>query len=261
VGTEPSPAVVVRRRICWALIAALSSVLLALSAGVGSPLSVDTWAFIILAVPALAVTVVALVIGAPVAPSSVLFARRDERGTSKKLWRWFVMPYAVPLLTPVCLVVSQYIGAALSAQRTPPQGLGPLLFASTDLGWYLPLVGLLFGGLLGWVGIMSVAVPVKALTRVPRLWKSDRTEALRLTAHVGVVVGLWLTMCAQGVFFLDDSEEDTSRLSVLRDELELLLGRSQTDIAPWARLFAWAGVLCIAAAGAIVWKTSRATKE
>jgi len=61
------------------LIAALSSVVLALSVGVGPPLSVDTWAFIILAIPALSVMLAALVAPTARTPSSVLMARRGAK--------------------------------------------------------------------------------------------------------------------------------------------------------------------------------------
>jgi hypothetical protein len=177
------------------------------------------------------------------------------------MWRWFVAPYAVPLLTPVCLVASEYLGAGLSVLRTPPQGLGPLLFASPELGWYLPLAGMCFGVLLGWVGIMAVAVPLKAVVQIPRLWDSDRTGALRQVAYCGVVLGLGLTIFAHAVAFWAVSDADTSRLQVLRDELDLLIGGTQTGSPMWPRLLAWAGVMSLSAAGAIIWRTARATED
>jgi hypothetical protein len=188
-------------------------------------------------------------------------ARRGAKGNSKVMWRWFVAPYAVPLLTPVCLVASEYLGAGLSVLRTPPQGLGPLLFASPELGWYLPLAGMCFGVLLGWVGIMAVAVPLKAVVQIPRLWDSDRTGALRQVAYCGVVLGLGLTIFAHAVAFWAVSDADTSRLQVLRDELDLLIGGTQTGSPMWPRLLAWAGVMSLSAAGAIIWRTARATED
>ena len=261
VGAQTSWAKVGGRRTSWALIAAITAVALALSTGVASPLSVDTWALLILAGPALAVTLVALVTPTPAVPSSALLTRPGQRGQSRELWRWFFVPYAVPLLTPLCMVAAEYLGAGVSAGRTSQQGLGPVLLRGPELGWYLPLVGLLFGGLLGWVGIMVVAVPVKVLARLPRLWKSDRTGAMRLGAYAGVVLGLWLTACAHGVVFLGDSNEDTGRLAVLRDELELLLGGAQAGVPFVVRLMAWGGVLSISAAGVIVWRLDGATKR
>lgn len=262
VSAEPSRTEKVRRRTCWALVAALSSVVLALSAGVGPPLLVDTWAFIILAVPVLSVTLAALVLPTPRTPSSLLMARRGARGNSYRvMWRWFVAPYAVPLLTPVCLVASQYLGAGLSLLRTPTQGLGPLLFVSFELGWDLPLFGMLLGVLLGWVGIMTVAVPLKAVVQVPRLWESDRAEALRQLAYFCVFLGLGLTILAHAVALSDASDGDTNRLQVLREELDLLMGGTQTGIPMWTRLVAWAGVISLSAAAAIVLRTDRATKD
>jgi hypothetical protein len=60
---------------------------------------------------------------------------------------------------------------------------------------------MLFGVLLGWVGIMAVAVPLEAVVQIPRLWGSDRTEALRQVAYCGVVLGLELTIFAHAVAF------------------------------------------------------------
>jgi len=253
----------VGRRNCWAFVAALSSVVLALSAGVGPPLSFDTWAFIILAIPALSVTFAALVVPTARPPSSVLMTPRGAKVDYQVMWRWFVAPYAVPLLTPVCLVASEYLGAGLSVLRTPPQGLGPLLFDSPELGWYLPFLGMLLGVLLGWVGIMAVAVPLKAVVQIPRLWQTDRTEALRQVAYCGVALGLGLTILAHAVAssFWTASNADPSRLQVLRDELDLLIGGTQPGSTMWTRLLAWAGVMSLSAAGAIVWRTARAIKD
>jgi hypothetical protein len=167
----------------------------------------------------------------------------------------------VPLLSPFFLVAGAYVGAGLSELRQPPQGLGPQLFSGDDLGWYLPLIGLLFGVLLGWVGIMGVAVPLKVLRQIPGLWRTDRREASRLLAFEGVVVGLWLTLVAQGVAFLNASGDDTSRLTVLRNELELLVGGSQVDVPPWTRLLAWAGLTFVAGAAAVVLHTREPTKD
>jgi len=261
VRAEPSRTMKVGPRTCWALAAVMSSVVLALSAGVGPPLSVDTWAFIILAIPALSVTVAALAVPIAGTPSSVLMSRRGAKGSAQVMWRWFVAPYAVPLLTPVCLLVSEYVGSGLSFLQTPPQGLGPLLFASPELGWYLPLVGMLFGVLLGWVGIMAVAVPLRALIQVPRLWDSDRPEALGQVAYCGVVFGLELTIFAHAPAFWAVSDADTSRLQVLGDELDLLVGGTQAGSPMWTRLLAWAGVMSLSVAGAIIWRTARASRD
>ena len=187
-------------------------------------------------------------------------ARRGAKGSAQVMWQWFVVPYAVPLLTPFCLVAGEYLGAGLSVLRTPPQGLGPLLFASRELGWYLPLAGMFFGVLLGWVGIMAVAVPLKAAVQVPRLWSSDRPEALRQVAYCGVVLGLALTVFAHAMAFWTVSDANTRRLQVLRDELDLLIGGTQTGGPMWPRLLAWAGVLSLSAAGAIVWRTTRTAR-
>jgi hypothetical protein len=51
----------VRRITFWSVLAALGCAVLGLAVGIGPALSIDTWAFIILAVPPLAVTLLALV--------------------------------------------------------------------------------------------------------------------------------------------------------------------------------------------------------
>lgn len=250
-----------RRKALWALPAALSCVVLALASGMGPLLSIDAWAFIILAVPPLAVTLLALINPTEAIPSSALFAGRNERGNRGLLWRWFLAPYWVSVLIPFGLVAGTYVGAGLSELRQPPQGLGPLLFFTGELGWYLPLIGLLFGVLLGWVGIMGVAVPLKVLTQIPRRWRNDRREALRLLAFDGVALGVWLTIVAHAVAFLNAPAEDTSRAAVLRDELELLLGGSRVAVPPWTRLLAWAGLTCLAGATALVLHTRERAED
>lgn len=248
-----------RLRSCWALLAAGFSVVLALSAGVGPSLSADAWTVLILAGPASWVTLVAFVMPAPAVPSSVLLSRSGDKGDLEEMWRWMGASYALPLLAPVFLMVAEYVGAALSALRAPPRGLGPLLFSNADLGWDLPLFGLAVGVLLGWVGIIAITVPTRNLARVPALWVRDRTEALRVLASVVFTVGLWLTCWAQGVMVTNGSNDASTRWSVLRDEYLMLMGRTQMDVAPWVRVVAWAGVICLAAAAATVWRTRRST--
>ena len=261
VGVDPGRGMGLRRISCWALLAALSCAVLALAAGMGPALSIDAWAFIILAVPPLAVTLVALVLPTEAIPSSALFAGRDDRGNQGGLWRWFVAPYAVPLLTPFGLVAGAYVGAGLSELRRPVQGLGPLLFSTEDLGWYLPLIGLLSGVLLGWVGIMGVAVPLRVLAQIPALWRTDGREALRLLAFDGVALGVWLTIVAHSLVFLNAPGEDNSRLTVLRNELELLVGDPPVEVPAWTRLLAWTGLACLAAAAALVHRSRGPTKD
>lgn len=257
VRRKPSRNVSVRRRVLVGYVVAISFLALALSAGVGPPLSTDTWAYILLALPALSVTLGALVVTTDRTPASVLMAPRGAKGNARLLWRWFVVPYRVPLCTPIFLVASAYIGAGVSLLQSPARGLGPILFAKTgELGWNLPLAGLVFGVLLGWVGIMAVAVPLKVAAHVPRLWESEPREARRLLAYLGVVLGLELTVCAHVVAFWRLSDETSGRLSALRDELHLLLGGMPTDAPAWTRVMAWAGVISLFAAGAFAWRTA-----
>jgi len=83
----------------------------------------------------------------------------------------------------------------------------------------------------------------------------------RQVAYCGGVQGFELSLFAHAVAVWDVFDADISRLQVLRDELDLLIGGSQTGSPISTRLVAWAGVMSLSAAGAIVWRTARATKD
>ena len=84
---------------------------------------------------------------------------------------------------------------------------------------------------------------------------------MRQVAYCGVFLGLGLTIFAHEVAFSDASDANTSRLQVLREELDLLMGGTQTAVPMWTRLVAWAGVISWSAAAAIVLRTDRATED
>jgi hypothetical protein len=213
----------------------------------------DQWWWIILFGPAAGFVVAGLLFPAPRPPSSVLLTR----ARSGVVWRWFVRPYLPAFLTPIACVAAEYAGAWLSmARRVNGAGLYPLLFDDqAELGWYFPLAGCVIGGLLGWAGILALVIPLKSAAAVPRLWRSDRPESLRVLGYVSFAAGMGLTAWALIAAFPD---EDPDRLELLREGADLILGTIPPGAPDWSAWVARAGATFLATGALLTWVMSPA---
>lgn len=243
----PTATASIRRAACWAWIAALSLSLIILAAGFGPDVA-DQWWWIILFGPAAGVVVAGLLFPAPRPPSSVLLTRAQ----SGVVWRWFVRPYLPAFLTPFACAAAEYAGAWLSTVRgSNDTGLHPLIFGDqVELGWSFPLAGCLIGGLVGWAGILAFVIPLKSAAAVPRLWKSDRPESLRIMGYLSFAAGMGLTAWALIAAFPDD---DPDRLELLRHGADLILGTIPPGAPDWSTWVARAGATFLAAGGVLTW--------
>ncbi|WP_457255225.1 hypothetical protein [Pedococcus sp. P5_B7] len=214
-------------------------------------MSVDAWAAVVLGGPTAAVALCALVLPTTATPAAALIGRQGWRS----VWEWTVRPYRSTALPALGIALAEYLGAALSTQ-----GLRPLLFADDpELGWYLPLVGLVLGVLLGWVLIALVVIPFKAAARAVSIWQSDRHEAVRLLVFPFVMLAILLTGAAHLGAFPQTAE--VGRLAMLQDERDLLFTPGASGAPAWCVAFAWAGVAAVLAAGISVRWTTRATRQ